>query len=74
MQEKKLERKIIWALAILLIIVGLMGCAKPKVNSDYYTKEKVTITDSIGNIGAIGKALGCMFGSNDPICDSNITN
>ena len=51
--DKKLERKIIWALAILLIIVGLMGCAKPKVNSDYDTKEKVTITDSIGNMGAI---------------------
>ena len=67
--DKKLERKIIWALAILLIIVGLMGCAKPKVNGDYDTKEKVTITDSIGNMGAIGKALGCMFGSNDPICE-----
>ena len=67
--DKKLERKIIWALAILLIIVGLMGCAKPKVNGDYDTKEKVTITDPIGNMGAIGKALGCMFGSNDPICD-----
>ena len=67
--DKKLERNIIWALAILLIIVGLMGCAKPKVNGDYDTKEKVTITDSIGNMGAIGKALGCMFGSNDPICD-----
>ena len=51
--DKKLERKIIWALAILLIIVGLMGCAKPKVNGDYDPKEKVTITDSIGNMGAV---------------------
>ena len=67
--DKKLERKIIWTLAILLIIVGLMCCAKPKVNGDYDPKENVTITDSIGNMGAIGKALGCMFGSNDPICD-----
>ena len=67
--DKKLERNIIWTLAIILILVGLIGCAKPKVNGDYDTKEKVTITDSIGNMGAIGKALGCMFGSNDPICD-----
>ena len=67
--DKKLERDIIWTLAIILILVGLIGCAKPKVNGDYAPKEKVTITDSIGNMGAIGKALGCMFGSNDPICD-----
>ena len=67
--DKKLERNIIWTLAIILILVGLIGCAKPKVNGDYAPKEKVTITDSIGNMGAIGKALGCMFGSNDPICD-----
>ena len=67
--DKKLERNIIWTLAIILILVGLFGCAKPKVNGDYAPKEKVTITDSIGNMGAIGKALGCMFGSSDPICD-----
>ena len=67
--DKKLERIIIWTLAIILILVGLIGCAKPKVNGDYAPKEKVTITDSIGNMGAIGKALGCMFGSNDPICE-----
>ena len=67
--DKKLERNIIWTLAIILILCGLFGCAKPKVTGDYAPKEKVTITDSIGNMGAIGKALGCMFGSNDPICD-----
>ncbi len=67
--DKKLERNIIWALAIILILVGLFGCAKPKINADQPQKEKVTITDSIGNMGAIGKALGCMFGSSDPICD-----
>ena len=47
----------------------MFGCAKPKVTGDYAPKEKITLTDSIGNMGAIGKALGCMFGSNDPICD-----
>ncbi len=67
--DKKLERNIIWTLAIILILVGLFGCAKPKINADQPQKEKVTITDSIGNMGAIGKALGCMFGSNDPICE-----
>ena len=67
--DKKLERNIIWTLAIILILVGLFGCAKPKVNSDYAPEKKTTLTDSIGNMGAIGKALGCMFGSSDPICD-----
>ena len=67
--DKKLERNIIWTLAIILILVGLFGCAKPKINAAQHQKEKVTITDSIGNMGASGKALGCMFGSSDPICD-----
>ena len=67
--DKKLERNIIWTLAIILILCGLFGCAKPKVTGDYAPKEKITLTDSIGNMGAIGKGLGCMFGSNDPICD-----
>ena len=72
--DKKLERNIIWTLAIILILVGLFGCAKPKVNSDYAPEKKTTLTDSIGNMGAIGKAIGCMFGSNDPICDKPNTN
>jgi len=72
--DKKLERNIIWTLAIILILVGLFGCAKPKINADQPPKEKITITDSIGNMGAIGKALGCMFGSNDPICDKKDDN
>ena len=72
--DKKLERNIIWTLAIILILVGLFGCAKPKINADQPQKEKVTITDSIGNMGAIGKALGCMFGSSDPICDKKDDN
>ena len=72
--DKKLERNIIWTLAIILILCGLFGCAKPKVTGDYAPKEKITLTDSIGNMGAIGKALGCMFGSSDPICDKKDDN
>ena len=67
--DKKLERNIIWTLAIILILCGLFGCAKPKVTGDYAPKEKITLTDSSGNMGPIGKARGCMFGSNDPICE-----
>jgi hypothetical protein len=65
--DKNLERKIIWTLAIILILVGLMGCANPTVNADQPTKKE-SILSSVGNMGAIGEALGCMFGSSDPIC------
>ena len=65
--DKKFERNIIWTLAIILILIGVLGCvAVPTTNLN---PKKVTITDTIGNMGAIGKALGCMFGSNDPICE-----
>ena len=72
--DKKIERNIIWTLAIILILVGVFGCAKPNINADQPPKEKITITDSIANMGAIGQALGCMFGSSDPICDKPNTN
>ena len=65
--DKNLERKIIWTLAIILILVGLMGCANPTVNADQPTKKE-SILSSVGNMGAIGEALGCIFGSSDPIC------
>ncbi len=44
-----------------------MGCANPTVNADQPTKKE-SILSSVGNMEAIGEALGCMFGSSDPIC------
>ena len=68
--DKKLERNIIWTLAIILILVGVLGCvAVPTTNLN---PKKVTITDTIGNMGAIGKAIGCMFAPDDPTCQRKI--
>ena len=68
--SKKIERNIIWTLAIILILVGVLGCvAVPTTNLN---PKKVTITDTIGNMGAIGKALGCMFAPSDPVCQREI--
>ena len=68
--DKKLERNIIWTLAIILILIGVLGCvAVPTTNLN---PKKVTITDTIGNMGAIGKALGCMFAPDNPICQRKI--
>ena len=60
------SKKFVLFLVILIICLGLLGCAKPNVDGN---KKEHTVVDSIGNMGAIGKALGCMFGSSDPICD-----
>ena len=65
------SKKFVLFLIILIICLGLLGCAKPNVDGN---KKEHTVVDSIGNMGAIGKALGCMFGSNDPICDKPNTN
>ena len=64
--NKHLERNIIWTLAIVLILIGVFGCVSVPTTS--LTPKKVTITDSIANMGAIGQALGCMFAPYDPVC------
>ena len=68
--DKKMERNIIWTLAIILILIGLFGCAKPQIDADGQ-KKPVTITESISNMGAIGDILGCMFAPNNPYCDKH---
>ena len=60
--DKKIERKIIWTLAIILIVIGLFGCTT--INKKIMigpVQEKILITDSIANMGSIADALGCMF-------------
>ena len=64
--DNKFERNIIWTLAIILILLGVFGCAKPKIDAD--KKETVTVLDSIGNMEGIAEALGCMFTPDDPAC------
>ena len=70
--DKKLEQKIIWTLAILLILIGLTGCIKPLTVISKPVEEKILITDTIGNIPAIAEILGCMFAPNSPACDKEL--
>ena len=71
--DKKLERNIIWTLAILLLVLGLTSCAmKPLTIISKPVEEKILITDSIGNMPAIVEALTCMFAPNSPTCDKEL--
>ena len=50
-----MERKINILLTLILIGIGVSGCAKPKVNN------VPTEMDTIGKLDAISNVLGCMF-------------
>ena len=71
--DKKLERNIIWTLAILLIVLGLTNCAmKPLTVISKPIEEKILLTDTISNMPAIAEILGCMFAPNRPNCDKEL--
>ena len=70
--DKKLERNIIWILAIILIIIGLTGCIKPLKVISKPIEEKVLVTDTIGNMPVIVEALTCVFAPNNPACDKEL--
>ena len=71
--DKKLERNIIWSLAMILIVLGLTSCASaPLKVMSKPIEEKILITDTIGNIPAIVEALTCMFAPNSPTCDKEL--
>ena len=71
--DKKLERNIIWTLAILLLVLGLTNCAmKPLTVISKPVEEKLLLTDTISNMPAIAEILGCMFAPNNPNCDKEL--
>ena len=71
--DKKLERNIIWTLAIILLVLGLTNCAmKPLTVISKPVEEKLLLTDTIGTIPAIAEILGCMFAPNRPNCDKEL--
>ena len=71
--DKKLERNIIWTLAILLLVLGLTNCAmKPLTVISKPVEEKLLLTDTISNMPAIAEILGCMFAPNSPACDKEL--
>ena len=59
--DKKLERNMIWTLAIILIVLGLTSCVKPMKIISKPVEDKILLTDTISNMGSIAEALGCMF-------------
>ena len=70
---KKLERNIIWSLAIILIVLGLTSCAgAPLKVMSKPVEEKILLTDTIGNMPKIVDALTCMFAPNSPACDKEL--
>ena len=70
--DKKLERKIIWSLAIILIVLGLTDCIKPLKIISKPVEDKVLLTDTISNMPAIAEILGCMFAPGSPACDKEL--
>ena len=71
--DKKLERNILWTLAVLLLVLGLTGCAmKPLTVISKPIEEKLLLTDTISNMPAIAEILGCMFAPNRPNCDKEL--
>ena len=71
--DKKLERNIIWSLAIILIVLGLTSCASaPLKVMSKPIEEKILLTDTIGNMPKIVDALTCMFAPNNPACDKEL--
>jgi len=69
--DKKLERNIIRALTIILILIGVFGCASVKPITNLKTKE-ITTLDTISKIPTIVSVLGCMFAPGSPNCDKDI--
>ena len=71
--DKKLERNIIWSLAMILIVLGLTSCAgAPLKVMSKPVEEKILLTDTIGNMPKIVDALTCMFAPNSPTCDKEL--
>tara|TARA_B100000315_G_scaffold135108_1_gene124453 strand:+ start:290 stop:544 length:255 start_codon:yes stop_codon:yes gene_type:complete len=69
--DKKIERNIIWTLAILLIFIGAFGCASIAPTTTLNPK-KITTLDTIANIPSIINVLGCMFAPNNPACQKDM--
>ena len=62
--NQKLERYVIWTLAITLIFIGLTGCQSTKKP----IKQPLTLTDSVTIMKDFGTALGCAFAPEEPVC------
>ena len=57
--NEELEKWIIMCCVLILIMVGVVGCAKPQVMHDQ--PKQPTTLETIGKLDAIANVLGCMF-------------
>ena len=55
--NKEFERYLI--VFLLLILIGMSGCAKKHVDMDH--PKQPTTLETIGKLDAIANVLGCMF-------------
>jgi len=55
--SKEFERYLI--IFLLLILIGLSGCAKKHIAADH--PKQPTTLETIGKLDAIANVLGCMF-------------
>tara|TARA_B100001123_G_C15047307_1_gene922098 strand:- start:189 stop:428 length:240 start_codon:yes stop_codon:yes gene_type:complete len=62
--NKNFEKKVIWLLFILLIVIGLNGCTytiKPKISQPDPVVKKEKDVPAIFKMESIANALGCVF-------------
>jgi len=70
--DRKLERNIIWTLAIILILVGVFGCVSIAPMTNLKKAKEITTLDTIANMPKIISVLGCMFAPSNPACDKDL--
>jgi len=59
--DKMTERRIIIALVLILFFIGISGCGVKTIKHDVPREHVPTELETIGNLGAIGYVLGCIF-------------
>jgi hypothetical protein len=66
--DKNLERYIIAGLVLILILLSLNGCVKPKMENQ--GPKQPTTLETVGKMKGIVNVLGCMFAPNSEECRS----
>ena len=64
--DKDLEKYIIACLAMILILLMLAGCAKPRVENQ--VPRTPTTLETVAKMKGIASVLGCMFAPGNEEC------
>ena len=65
--NKELEKYIIAGLVMILVLLMLSGCAKPKVENQ--GPRIPTTMETVGKMKGIASVLGCMFAPGSEECE-----